>query len=216
MPVIIVCKLFFTDETVLIIGAGPSGMDLTQHISKTAKQVFLSHHLVDPPSTDFMGAVTQKPDVKYFTTTGAVFMDGNLEEFDSVIYCTGYQYSFPFLSCDCGIYVQNSHVQPLYKQCINIEHPTMAIIGLPFLVLPTQCFDMQIRFALKFFNNELEFPSKQEMLNELQRDLKERKENGMKPCEAHKMGPKQVGILRAIISAYLWLTIDGFLLPFLV
>ncbi|XP_065369570.1 senecionine N-oxygenase [Calliphora vicina] len=181
----------FRDQTVLVIGAGPSGMDVTQHIAKTARQVFLSHHLPETPPTDFMGPVTQKPDVQYFTETGAVFKDGTVEDFDCVVYCTGYQYSFPFLSCDCGIYVQNSHVQPLYKQCINIEHPSMAIIGLPFLVLPTQCFDMQIRFALKFFSNELEFPSKQEMMDELQRDLAERKEKGMRQCEAHKMGPKQ-------------------------
>ncbi|KAM7345500.1 flavin-containing monooxygenase 2 [Cochliomyia hominivorax] len=181
----------FQDETVLIIGAGPSGMDLTQHISKTAKQVFLSHHLPEAPPTDFMGRVTQKPDVKYFTETGAIFTDGTQEDFDCVVYCTGYQYSFPFLSCDCGIFVQNNHVQPLYKQCINIEYPTMAIIGLPFLVLPTQCFDLQIRFALKFFSNQLEFPSKEEMYDELKSDLEERKERGLKPCEAHKMEPKQ-------------------------
>lgn len=182
----------FTDETVLIIGAGPSGMDLTQHIAKTAKHVFLSHHLPEAPPTDFMGPVTQKPDVKYFTETGAVFKDGTVEDFDCVVYCTGYQYSFPFLSCDCGIFVKNNHVQPLYKQCINIENPTMAIIGLPFLVLPTQCFDLQIRFALKFFSNEMEFPSKEEMMEDLRKDMEERKENGLKEYEAHKMGPKQV------------------------
>ena len=167
-------------------------MDLTQHIAKTAKTVFLSHHLPQTPPTDFMGPVVQKPDLKCLTRTGAIFTDGTEEDFDAVIYCTGYQYSFPFLSCDCGIFVQNNHVQPLYKHCINIEYPTMAIIGVPFLVLPTQCFDLQIRFALKFFSNELEFPSKEEMMDELKRDLEEREADGMKQYEAHKLGPKQV------------------------
>lgn len=113
-------------------------MDLANHISKTAQRIFLSHHLKEAPRTDFMQCVTQKPDVKRFTETGAIFKDDSVEEFSHVIYCTGYQYSFPFLSCDCGIYVHNNHVQPLFKHCINIKYPTMAIIGLPFLVLPTQ------------------------------------------------------------------------------
>ncbi|XP_046811658.1 senecionine N-oxygenase-like [Lucilia cuprina] len=180
-----------TDKEVLIIGAGPSGMDITQHIAKTAKQVFLSHHLSEAPPTDFMGTVSQKPDVKYFTSTGAVFKDDSVEDFDCVVYCTGYQYSFPFLSCDCGIYVENKHVQPLYKHCINIEYPTMAIIGLPFAVLPTLCLDMQVRFVIKFFSNEVELPSKLEMFKELKREIEDRKARGLRQCEAHKMGAKE-------------------------
>ncbi|XP_019892627.1 flavin-containing monooxygenase 3 isoform X3 [Musca domestica] len=181
----------FKGENVLIIGAGPSGMDLANHISKTANRIFLSHHLKEAPDTDFMGTVTQKPDVKRFTRTGAIFKDGTEEEFSCVIFCTGYQYSFPFLSVDCGIYVTNNHVQPLYKHCINIQHPTMAIIGIPYLVLPTQCFDLQVRFALKYFVNEKELPSTEEMMEELRRDMKERKERGLSERDAHQMGEKQ-------------------------
>lgn len=187
-----------SDVTVLIIGSGPSGMDLTSQISKTAKCVFLSHHMPVPPSTDFMGAVKQKPDLKCFTETGAVFQDDSVETFDCVIFCTGYQYSFPFLSCDCGLYVENNHVQPLYKHCINIEYPTMAVIGLPFLVLPTQSFDLQIRFVLKYFSKEMDLPTKEEMMADLKRDIKERTESGLKKCEAHKMGPKQVWLLEKL------------------
>ncbi|XP_037821044.1 senecionine N-oxygenase-like [Lucilia sericata] len=190
----------FKDKKVLIIGAGPSGMDITQHIAKTAKQIFLSHHLPEAPPTDFMGPVRQKPDVKYFTPTGAVFKDDSVEDFDCVVYCTGYQYSFPFLSCDCGIYVQNKFVQPLYKHCINIEYPTMAIIGLPFAVLPTLCLDMQIRFVTKFFSNEVELPSKQEMLDELTHEIEERKERGIRQCEAHKMGAKEYEYYRELCA----------------
>lgn len=167
-------------------------MDLANHISKQAKCVFLSHHLDPAPDTDFMRTVKQKSDVKKFRQNGALFMDGSEEQFDYVIYCTGYQYSFPFLSTDCGIFVQNNHVQPLHKQCINIEHPTMAIIGLPFLVLPTQCFDLQIRFVLKYFSNRKQLPSKKEMLNMLRQEMDDRFQSGWTERDAHKMGEKQV------------------------
>uniref|UniRef100_A0A1I8P925 Flavin-containing monooxygenase n=1 Tax=Stomoxys calcitrans TaxID=35570 RepID=A0A1I8P925_STOCA len=185
----------FEGEDVLIIGAGPSGMDLTNQISKTAKRVFLSHHLKEAPRTDFMPRVTQKPDVQRFTESGAIFKDGSQETFSFVIFCTGYQYSFPFLSTDCGIFVANNHVQPLYKHTININFPTMAIIGLPFMVLPTQCFDLQVRFVLKFFSNEQKLPTQEEMMDALHEDMQERKERGLTERDAHKMGEKQWFVL---------------------
>ncbi|XP_075165418.1 flavin-containing monooxygenase 2 isoform X2 [Haematobia irritans] len=183
--------LKFQDTNVLIVGAGPSGMDITNQISKTAKRVYLSHHLKESPSTDFMGCVTQKPDVKRFTKDGAIFMDDSEETFSYVIFCTGYQYSFPFLSIDCGVHVTNNHVQPLYRHIININYPTMAFIGLPFLILPTQCFDLQVRFALKFFTNKEKLPSQKKMLDALNDDMLERRQRGLDERNAHKMAEKQ-------------------------
>ncbi|KAL9914495.1 flavin-containing monooxygenase 2 [Glossina fuscipes fuscipes] len=181
----------FKAQKVLIIGAGPSGIDLTNHISKVANCVYLSHHLSKKPNTDFMRNVIQKPNVKQFIETGAIFEDNSSEEFDIVVYCTGYQYSFPFLSSECGIFVHNNHVQPLYKHCININYPTMAIIGLPYAVIPSQVFDLQVRFSLKFFKNELKLPSREDMLTEMEKDNEERQKDGLRERDAHRMGAKQ-------------------------
>ncbi|KAH8418648.1 hypothetical protein KR222_008443, partial [Zaprionus bogoriensis] len=182
----------FKDQNVLIIGAGPSGMDITNHVRKAAKHVFLSHHLAATPNTAFMGNVTQKPDVERFTKDGAIFKDGSSESFDHVMYCTGYHYSFPCLSTDVGIQVIDNFVQPLWKHCININHPTMAFIGLPFNVIPTQIFDMQVRFTLKFYTGQRELPSQATMIDELEKEQGERWEYGY--CnrkKAHQMGERQ-------------------------
>lgn len=56
----------------------------------------------------------------------------------------GYKYTFPFMSIDCGLTVDDNYVQPLYKHCININRPTMAIIGLPYYVCASQMFDLQV------------------------------------------------------------------------
>lgn len=119
----------YKDETVLVIGAGPSGMDMAYEVSKVAKRVTLSHHLKEPPKTIFPENVTQKPDVESLTKDGAHFIDGSFETFSIILYCTGYQYTFPFLSVDCGIAVDDNFVNPLYKHCININYPTMVFIG---------------------------------------------------------------------------------------
>lgn len=123
------CSDPYKDENVLVIGAGPSGMDMAYEVSKVAKRVTLSHHLRSPPKTIFPSNVTQKPDVISLTETGANFADGSFEDFTTVLYCTGYQYTFPFISVDCGIAVDDNYVNPLYKHCININYPTMAFIG---------------------------------------------------------------------------------------
>lgn len=83
------CPDPYKDETVLVIGAGPSGMDLAYEVGKLAKRVTLSHHLRDPPKTKFPANVTQKPDVISMTEDGVHFSDGSFETFSVVLYCTG-------------------------------------------------------------------------------------------------------------------------------
>lgn len=61
----------------------------------------------------------------------------------------GYKYAYPFLSVDSGIHVDDNFVQPLYKHVINIEHPTMAFIGIPQSSLNYYLYDRQVNAALQ-------------------------------------------------------------------
>lgn len=49
----------FKNKSVIVLGAGPSGMDLALEISSVAKKVILSHHLKDPILTKFPHNVIQ-------------------------------------------------------------------------------------------------------------------------------------------------------------
>lgn len=157
-----------------------------------AHRVFLSHHLFRVPSTEYLGNITQKPDVQYLTKNGGCFKDHSMEEFEHIIYCTGYQYSFPFLSSDCKLRLLHNHVEPLYKHCINICHPSMTIIGLPYRALPTQLMDLQIRFSLRYFMKEEKLPEKQEMLQDLHKDVNAQSSNEKFQFHWHRLGHKQV------------------------
>lgn len=83
------CADPFGGETVLVIGAGPSGMDLTNEISKVAQRVTLSHHHPENPLTRFLDNVDLRPDVRRLTRTGAVFADGSQQDYSVIFYCTG-------------------------------------------------------------------------------------------------------------------------------
>lgn len=63
---------------------------------------------------------------------------------DTFIFCTGYKFSFPFLDDNCAIRVDHNRVTPLYKHLINIDHPTMCIVGVPTVVIPFPMFHVQV------------------------------------------------------------------------
>lgn len=131
-------------KRVLVIGAGPSGIDVVMDVSTSASRVFFSHH---HPSlfTGYSKNVTQKPDVSEVCHDGAVkFKDGTTEFIDTVIFCTGYNYYFPFLSAGCDIRVDDNHVTALYKHIVNIRHPTMFFIGMTFLTINTLTMESQV------------------------------------------------------------------------
>lgn len=57
----------------------------------------------------------------------------------------GYTFSFPFLSVDCGLCLHDMfQVQPLYKHLININQPTMAIVGLQICAY-SYMYDLQVK-----------------------------------------------------------------------
>lgn len=136
----------FADQRVLTIGAGPSGVDITKDLASTAKHVSWSHHLPAQVRNAYLDNVDQKPDVAQIIDDGGVhFYDGSVEYYDTILFCTGYQYTFPFLSPKCQINVDDNHVTTLYKHVININHPTMFIIGIPFATIISPLFDLQVK-----------------------------------------------------------------------
>lgn len=177
----------FANKRILVIGGGPSGVDITQDLATCAETVFWSNHL-SPPKVIAAENVVQKTDVEKLTVFGATFRDGTCESFDEIVFCTGYKYNFPFLSVDCGILCDDNYVRPLYKHVISIISPTMGLIGLPYYVTPFPMFDLQIRFCLAFMTGRRKLPSKDEMLLDTENDMSRRKERGQPRAKAHALG----------------------------
>ena len=183
------CADLLKNESILVIGGAYSGVDIVQESSKFAKNVMWSHHLADKPSSScFNSNVEQKPDVRKLTENGAEYVDGTTANFSVIIYCTGYEYKFPFLSVDCGVSTGDKFVKPLYMHCLSINEPTLGIIGLPNLICPNPMFDLQVRFCLTFMTGKKKLPSREEMLKEFEDDLEERNSRGMGGKKTHYMG----------------------------
>lgn len=177
----------FAGRDLLVVGAGYSAFDIVIASLKVAKSITISYHKTNSLQLDFAPSVMKKPNISSLTANGAKFVDGTEIVCSMIIYCTGYKYSFPFLTIDCGLSVEENHIQPLYKQLVNISHPSMALIGVPFHCCPTQMMDLQARFCIKFFCGAKELPSKEDMLRHMEADINDRRSRGLPKRWMHKL-----------------------------
>lgn len=152
----------YENRRVLLIGAGPSGLDLALHLSNVTAKLVHSHHLVyNQP--DFGPNFVKKPDVKTFVPNGVIFVDGTFEEIDDVILATGYEFSHPFLDSSSGLTVSGKYVLPLHQSIVNIRHPTMSFIGVVKKVI-TRVMDAQAEYIASYIAGKFKLPSQEEML----------------------------------------------------
>jgi len=121
-----------------------------------------------------------------------VLHDGSEIEADAILYCTGYEYSFPFLKDTCKVTVENNTVSPLYKHLIHCYYPTMAFIGIPYQVCPFPFFDMQIRYFLSSLEGNFRVPRDPELINTANDVLRTANQNQERPTRYyHKFGALQ-------------------------
>ncbi|XP_065225542.1 uncharacterized protein LOC135849177 [Planococcus citri] len=163
----------FKNQTVVVIGAGSSGMDISCHVSNHAEKVYLSHHNNKILNTVFPENLHHKPDIQEIRDGNILFKDGSEVSADTIIYCTGYLIKYPFLDEKCKIKVENNVIKPLYKRMINIEYPTMGFIGALRDSPNFDLFDLQARCFLNILKGVAVLPSTQDMLSETEREFNE-------------------------------------------
>lgn len=76
-----------------------------------------------------------KPQITNFCPKSGLitFSDGSTaDEVDTVVFATGYDFSFPFLPKQK---VENRRVPGLYQHVFNIDDPTLAFVGMVCLYL---------------------------------------------------------------------------------
>ncbi|KAM3962560.1 flavin-dependent monooxygenase FMO1 [Aphomia sociella] len=152
----------YTNRRVLLVGAGPSGLDLAIHLSNITSKLVHSHHL-SYNQPDFSSTYIKKPDIKYFTSDGVVFQDDSYEDVDDVIFCTGYELALSFLDENTGVTKSGKFVLPLYQDIVNIRYPTMAFVGISKKII-NRVLDVQAQYTALLAAGKFELPHQNEML----------------------------------------------------
>ncbi|GKY97061.1 hypothetical protein MPSEU_000664700 [Mayamaea pseudoterrestris] len=187
----------FAGQSVLCVGGRASGSDLAREIAMHAKHVYLS----DPkaPSTPVTKYnVTWVPKTTHVLSDGSVgFQDCNESvSFDTIIFCTGYEYQFPFINAasNLPLTLGGRRVAPLFEQLWHAMEPNVAFLGLPHSVLPFPMFELQAEALLHQWLKQWTLPNKDVVLRlaeEAAVSGGEGKEGGRVPEDTHYLGDAQ-------------------------
>ncbi|XP_034438986.1 dimethylaniline monooxygenase [N-oxide-forming] 5-like [Hippoglossus hippoglossus] len=124
------------------------------------------------PARILAGRVQVKSNVKEFSGSSVVFVDGSvINKVDVVVFATGYNYSFPFLpsalQAKCGYRLR------LYKHVFppGLTQPTLAVVGfIHALGAINALAEMQARWATRVFKGLSTLPSEETIVKEIQQD----------------------------------------------
>ncbi|GMH64763.1 hypothetical protein TL16_g04037 [Triparma laevis f. inornata] len=159
----------YGEKVVICIGGRASGSDIAREISSVAKKVYVS---------DSASSNTSEGNVHTCARTAGLADDGftilledgtSLSDVDVVVFCTGYDYAFPFLedtNVDLSFVTGERRVGLLYKQLFHATHPTLSFIGLPHSVVPFPLFELQAEAVAQVAKDRFEggFAGRQERL----------------------------------------------------
>ncbi|KHN95753.1 Flavin monooxygenase-like protein [Metarhizium album ARSEF 1941] len=159
----------FRGKKTLIVGNGPSGLDIAHQINHVSKgQTILSVRHETPPKRLQHTGCREIAEIDEFLVDrrGVRLKDGLVEaDIDAVVFCTGFRYSFPFLDkLEKELITNGSCVHGLYKHLIYIQHPTLVFPALNTRVVPFPVSEAQAAVFSAVWSNHLHLPSKPEML----------------------------------------------------
>ncbi|MDX1838654.1 monooxygenase [Legionella taurinensis] len=116
------------------------------------------------------GKIFPKPGIARFEGNTVHFVDGRQDEFDVIIFATGYQISFPFFDKAFLDYSQLTHI-PLYRKMMHATWDNLYFIG---LFQPQGCIwplaDYQAKIAAKIIAGTLPRPA--DLSTKISREIK--------------------------------------------
>jgi cation diffusion facilitator CzcD-associated flavoprotein CzcO len=186
-------------QTVLLIGAGVSSTDIAREITPFAKTVYQSSRngpddipaAFQPPFTIRVGELASfSPPSSPSSAPGSAritLKDGRvLTGIDSVVFCTGYITTYPFLADlhtdftapedadDTVLVTDGNMVHNLHNDIFYIPDPSLAFVGVPYYVATFSLFEFQSIAVAAVFAGRAWLPSQSEMRAEYQARVKEK------------------------------------------
>jgi len=153
----------FAGQRVALFGASASANDLAVEIAQLATELFCCGDAFAalPAAARDQGNLHRRPGIAALRPDGSLVLnDGSrVAPVDSLVYCTGYHYRYPFMPSDL-LRVEDNWVQPLYHDLLHADHPSLAFIGIPFRVVPFPLFEVQARWFAKVVSQAFVLPDR--------------------------------------------------------
>ena len=158
----------YANKKVIIVGNSASGIDIAGQITPhCANPLIISSKSESWLKPETSPNQIDKPTITRFVSQNRTveFADGSVEtEVDTILYCTGYFYSFPFISgLDPPLITTGERVENLYQHLFYRPAPTLAFPALNQKVIPFPVAEAQAAVLARVFSGRLPLPSEAEM-----------------------------------------------------
>ena len=150
----------FQGQRILVIGTSYSAEDMAlQGYKFGCRDITLSYR-TQPMAFDFPPEIVTKPLLVKMEGSTAHFLDGSTKEgIDIILFCTGYQHSFPFLEESLTLQTQNKlWIDGLYKGLVWHANPRFLYLAMHDQWLTFNMFDAQAWYARDVILGRLTVP----------------------------------------------------------
>ena len=113
------------------------------------------------------GRITPKPNIERLDAASVHFVDGTSQAIDTIVWCTGYRITFPFLASEV-MDAEDNHV-PLFRRVVHPQRPGLYFIGLvqPLgAIMPIA--ELQAEWVADVFEGRAALPEPELMEREIQ------------------------------------------------
>ncbi|XP_020224452.1 flavin-containing monooxygenase FMO GS-OX5 isoform X1 [Cajanus cajan] len=186
----------FRGQVVIVIGFAASAFDISRDIAKVAKEVHIA---------------TRSPDVKVMKLANhsniwlhkmvkcvsedslVAFDDGSSVYADTIFYCTGYKYHYPFLETNGIITIEDNRVGPLYKHVFPPAlAPWLSFIGIPEKDVIFQMTELQCKWVARVLSGKVLLPTEKEMMAYVEEYYQQMEKNGFPKHVTHHLHFKEI------------------------
>uniref|UniRef100_A0A1I8J0M9 Flavin-containing monooxygenase n=1 Tax=Macrostomum lignano TaxID=282301 RepID=A0A1I8J0M9_9PLAT len=185
------------DKVVALLGAASSGQDIALELTSSAEHVYLCHrgprlqsalpkNLTELYAMDSVSFDANNNQFHIFVSTDDSSSAIGKVQVDHVMFCTGYDYNFPFLASEL---TRPSHVPNLYMQVAHCTLPGLFFVGLCTHVVPFPQFHLQSKLIEAILLGQLQLPDDAESTS--LRDEAEKLASGVPARHLHLLGDDQ-------------------------
>eukprot|EP00261_Vitis_vinifera_P032104 XP_019073347.1 PREDICTED: flavin-containing monooxygenase FMO GS-OX-like 2 isoform X2 [Vitis vinifera] len=156
-------------------------------IEKWCEYQIHSHNYCTPKS--FMGQI------EFVYEDGkVVFQDGSSVHADTIFYCTGYKYHFPFIETNGIVTIDDDNrVGPLYKHVFPPHlAPWLSFIGMPKQDTPFLTTELQSKWLAHVLSGKVLLPTEEEMMSDVENYYHHMEETGVPKSFTHVLPPNEI------------------------
>ncbi|HIK41889.1 NAD(P)-binding domain-containing protein [Thermoleptolyngbya sp. M55_K2018_002] len=154
----------FAGKDLLVVGSSYSAEDIALQTYKYgAKSVTISYRTA-PMGFKWPEGIEEVPLLTKLEGKVAHFQDGSSKKVDAIVFCVGYQHSFPFLEDSLRLKTKNRlYPGSLYKGIFWLPNPKLMYLGMQDQFYTFSMFDVQAWYARDVMLGRIALPPYEEM-----------------------------------------------------